>query len=77
MRQAKRVLQLAGLAELTEPEDVLVEAHGGEVRYEASRGGARFVVTLPAVERPPSPGTRPARGPGEHAVEPVRRTVDG
>ena len=26
----------------------LVEAHGGEVRYEAPRGGARFVVTLPA-----------------------------
>jgi signal transduction histidine kinase len=26
----------------------LVEAHGGEVRYEAPRGGARFVFTLPA-----------------------------
>ena len=26
----------------------LVEAHGGAVRYEAPRGGARFVVTLPA-----------------------------
>ena len=25
----------------------LVEAHGGEVRYEATGGGARFVVTLP------------------------------
>lgn len=25
----------------------LVEAHGGAVRYEAPRGGARFVVTLP------------------------------
>jgi len=28
----------------------LVEAHGGSVRYEAPRGGARFVVTLPAAD---------------------------
>lgn len=26
----------------------LVEAHGGVVRYDAPRGGARFVITLPA-----------------------------
>ncbi len=27
---------------------MLVEVHGGEVRYEAPRGGARFVISLPA-----------------------------
>lgn len=35
----------------------LVGAHGGEVRYEAPRGGARFVVTLPADGAVPQGGS--------------------
>ncbi|WP_296606463.1 HAMP domain-containing sensor histidine kinase, partial [Nocardioides sp.] len=44
----------------------LVTAHGGEVRYEAPGGGARFVVTLPLA------GPEPGGGPGAgSAVEGV------
>lgn len=38
---------------------ILVEAHGGRVRYESPRGGARFVVSLPA--RAPVTPVTPAR----------------
>ena len=42
---------------------ILGEAHHGRVHYEAPRGGARFVVTLPAIEAlvQAGPGTGSAR----------------
>ncbi len=44
----------------------LVTAHDGEVRYEAPRGGARFVVVLPgaAVARDAAPGVTAEVAPG-------------
>lgn len=44
----------------------LVEAHGGEVRYEAPRGGARFVVRLPAAPD----GDRDGAAAGDDRVRP-------
>ena len=60
---------------------ILVEAHDGQVRYEAPRGGARFVVTLPAIEAPPEGPPEVAPGAGRaldgRVPEGSRRTSDG
>lgn len=47
----------------------LVEAHDGAVRYEAPRGGARFVVSLPGVGVVPDAGSG-AAGPPEGDAQP-------
>lgn len=56
---------------------ILVEAHDGRVRYEAPRGGARFVVTLPAIETPSEPGPGAGLDQDGLAAQGPRRTSDG
>ncbi|HYF73337.1 MAG TPA: HAMP domain-containing sensor histidine kinase, partial [Nocardioides sp.] len=48
----------------------LVAAHGGEVRYEAPRGGARFVVSLPDAGVAPDSGAGAGDAPRVDAGPP-------
>lgn len=56
---------------------ILVEAHDGRVHYEAPRGGARFVVTLPAIEAPGEADRGAGQARAGEAVEGFRCTSEG
>jgi signal transduction histidine kinase len=53
----------------------LVAAHGGQVRYESPRGGARFVVALPGAGVVPEVATGPDGAPGGGARPPCSPPV--